>query len=110
MDAFKLKCGTLIVFHGGSDALRGKMIDHCNVDGFIWDYTYEEVRQFPFNPYYWEFGCGEEYILNNRHECYIPRLEDVLSDLKPSGTGIMLEIKGEGMVQDVIDMVERMGM
>jgi glycerophosphoryl diester phosphodiesterase len=44
LDVFLLKCGTLIVFHGGgNDQNPGQLIDYCGVDGSILDLTYQEA-------------------------------------------------------------------
>jgi len=111
LDVYLLKCGTLVVFHGGgSDESPGCLRKHCNIEGSILDFTYEECSKFNFNPYYPEFACGHDFITNHPNECRIPKLEDVLNDMKPTGLTVKIELKGEGTVEPVLELVERLDM
>lgn len=111
IDVFLLKCGSLIVFHGGgSDQNPGCLKDYCNKDASILDLTYQEARQLKFNPHYQEFGCGPDMIEQLRHECYIPTLEEVLQDAKHTGVTIKIELKGPGTSEPVLELVERLNM
>ncbi len=111
IDVFLLKCGTLIVFHGGgTDQNPGCLKDYCNVDKSILDLTYEEARQLKFSPHYAEFGCGPDVIRKFESECYIPTLGEVLSDARETGVVIKVELKGPGTAEPVLELVEKMNM
>lgn len=111
IDVFLLKCGTLIVFHGGgTDQNPGCLKEYCNMDASILDLTYEEARKLKFNPNYLEFGCGPDIINELDHECYIPTLHEVLSDAKETGVVIKIELKNNGAAEPVLNLVEKMDM
>lgn len=115
IDVFLLKCGTLCVFHGsGTDENPGHFQHYSNnMDGSILDYTYDEVRKnFKFNPRYEEFSCGADMIhsLEENNECYIPTLEEVLSDAKKHGITLKIELKGHGTEVPTLNLVESMNM
>jgi len=111
LDVFLLKCGTLVVFHGGGDdSSPGWLDDYCNVEGSILDYTAEEARsKLVFNPHFAEFGCGPGKIQNNA-DAYIPLLEEVLLDAKMTGITVKIELKGAGTAQPVVELVDKLGM
>ena len=77
LDVFLLKCGELVVFHGGgTDQNPGCLRDYMNLDASILDYTAADARSLAFNPHYEEFGCGPERI-QHKHDkglAYIPTL------------------------------------
>lgn len=106
LDAFVLKCGTVVVFHGdGTDARPGGLRGYCGVDGSILDYTYAEaVANLSFDPSYAEFGCPAEIVKKGR----IPTLEEILQDAKVSGLHLKIELKGPGVVEPVLDLVDRL--
>jgi glycerophosphoryl diester phosphodiesterase len=110
LDVFLLpKDGSLIVFHGGgTDENPGDLTDYClHQDGRgIMDLTYEECNKLEFNPDNAEFPCPIDKIRSG----LIPTLEQVLLDLKPSGTIVKIELKGPGVVEPVLELVERLGM
>jgi glycerophosphoryl diester phosphodiesterase len=107
LDVFLLKDETLVVFHGGgSDENPGDLLDYCGVEGNILDLTYEQTQGLGFNPKFKEFPCPEDKIKRGR----IPTLEQVLLDLKPTKTHIKIELKGPGVVEPVLDLVDRLGM
>ncbi len=111
IDVFLLKCGTLIVFHGGgTDENPGDLGEYCNMEASILDLTYEEARALKFNPHHLEFGCGPDIIEQLQHECYIPTLEEVLSDAKETGVVIKIELKGPGTADPVLELVEKLDM
>jgi glycerophosphoryl diester phosphodiesterase len=111
IDVFLLKCGTLIVFHGGgSDQNPGCLKEYCNREGSILDLTYEEARNLKFNPHHLEFGCGPGIMHELAHEYYIPTLQEVLSDARETGVVIKIELKGPGTPDPVLELVEDMGM
>lgn len=111
IDVFLLKCGTLIVFHGGgTDENPGSLDEYCNKNGSILDLTYVEARKLRFNHNNPEFGCGPEIMKNLEHECYIPTLEEVLSDVRGKNVIIKTELKGPGTAEPVLELVERLGM
>lgn len=107
-DVFVLKCGTLIVFHGGgTDDNPGDLLDYCGVVGNILDYTYQDaVTQLTFNPNCPEFPCPIESIRKGT----IPTLDEVLVDAKMSGLHIKIELKGPGVVEPVLELVDRLDM
>eukprot|EP00980_Cylindrotheca_fusiformis_P004238 scaffold918_cov126-Cylindrotheca_fusiformis.AAC.17 len=107
LDVFLLKCGTLIVFHGGgSDENAGDLSDYCDRPGNILDLTYEEAKKLSFNPKYEEFACPPEITVKGQ----IPTLEQVLMDAKKSGLQLKIELKGKGTVEPTVELVERLGM
>ncbi|CAJ1948949.1 unnamed protein product [Cylindrotheca closterium] len=107
LDVFLLKCGTLVVFHGGgTDQNPGDLLDYCGRPGNILDLTYEEALQLKFNPKHEEFGCPADATLRGR----IPTLEEVLLDAKKTGLYIKIELKGEGTVEPSLEVVERLDM
>lgn len=107
LDVFLLKCGTLIVFHGGgTDENPGHLLDYCNVNKGILDLTYEEALELTFNPKYAEFGCTSEKTLAG----WIPTLEEVLVDAKESGLHVKVELKGPETVVPTLEAVERLEM
>lgn len=111
IDVFLLKCGTLIVFHGGgSDQNPGCLKDYCNIDASILDLTYEEARGLKFNPHHLEFGCGPGIMQELADEYYIPTLQEVLSDARETGVVIKIELKGPGTPDPVLKLVEDMDM
>lgn len=107
LDVFLLKCGSLIVFHGGgTDENPGDLLDYCGVEGSILDLTYEQASKLSFNPSYDEFGCPDDITLKGS----IPTLQEVLMDIKKSGLHVKIELKGEGTVEPTLEVVERLGM
>lgn len=108
LDVFLLRCGTLIVFHGGgTDENPGHLLDYCNVDKGILDLEYSEVLELSFNPSFAEFGCPSKKILGSQR---IPTLEQVLVDAKQSGLHVKVELKGPGTVEPTLEVVERLDM
>jgi glycerophosphoryl diester phosphodiesterase len=124
LDVFVLKDGHVVVFHGGgTDEHPGDVSEYClfmdNVVDHekddtkqpppppkrnIMDMTYEETQQLQFNPDFAEFACDPELIRQAR----IPLLEHVLQDLMPyPDLEIKIELKGPGVVQPVLELVER---
>jgi glycerophosphoryl diester phosphodiesterase len=109
LDVFLLKDGKLIVFHGGgTDENPGDLTDYClHQDGrSILDLTYEQALALEFNPANAEFPCPANKIRGG----VIPTLEQVLLDLKPHGTIVKIELKGPGVVEPVLELVERLCM
>jgi glycerophosphoryl diester phosphodiesterase len=109
LDVFVLKCGTLIVFHGGgSDENPGTLDDYCGVQGkSILDLTYQQaLNELTFNPDFAEFPCPTSSILAGQ----IPTLEQVLEDAKQSGLHVKIELKGPGTVEPSLEVVERLDM
>jgi glycerophosphoryl diester phosphodiesterase len=110
LDVFLLpKDGSLIVFHGGgTDENPGDLTDYClHQDGTsIMDLTYAQALELEFNTANAEFPCPVDKIRAG----VIPTLEQVLLDLKPSGTIVKIELKGPGVVEPVLELVERLGM
>ena len=107
LDVFVLKCGSLIVFHGGgTDECPGDLADYCQVQGSILDLTYEQALDLTFNPNFAEFGCPIDAIRRGS----IPTLEDVLVDAKSNGLYLKIELKGEGTVEPTLEVVEQLDM
>ena len=107
LDVFLLKCGTLVVFHGGgTDENPGDLLDYCGRPGNILDLTYAEALELEFNPEHNEFACPPAAIKRGR----IPTLEEVLLDAKETGLHIKIELKGEGTVEPTLEVVERLDM
>jgi glycerophosphoryl diester phosphodiesterase len=110
LDVFLLKCGTLVVFHGGgTDDNPGCLLDYCCIEGNILDYTAEEARKLKFNPLFEDFGCPPHKITDDTVSC-IPTLEEVLQDAKKTGITVKIELKGPGTAEPVLDLVERLEM
>jgi glycerophosphoryl diester phosphodiesterase len=107
LDVFVLKCGSLIVFHGGgTDENPGDLIDYCNTVGSILDLTYQEALELKFNPKFEEFPCPASSIMAGS----IPTLEQVLQDAKKNGLHVKIELKGPGTVEPTLEVVERLEM
>lgn len=109
LDVFLLSDGELIVFHGGgTDENPGDLSDYClNEEGrSILDLTFTECTELQFNPAHAEFPCPADKIRAG----VIPTLEQVLLDLKPYSTIVKIELKGPGVVEPVLELVERLGM
>ena len=110
LDVFLLKCGTLVVFHGGgTDDNPGCLQNYCCRKGSILDYTAEEAKQLKFNPWFEEFGCLPHKIMDNSRS-HIPTLEEVLLDAKKAGIIVKIELKGPGTAEPVLELVERLNM
>ena len=114
LDVFLLKCGELVVFHGGgTDQNPGCLRDYMNLDASILDYTAADARSLAFNPHYEEFGCGPERI-QHKHDhglAYIPTLREVLLELRDeSDLKVTIELKGEGTELPTLALVEELGM
>jgi glycerophosphoryl diester phosphodiesterase len=114
LDVFLLKCGTLVVFHGGGcDKNPGLLSTYCGIEGCILDYTAEEAKTLlKFVPNGGEFGyfrpSGDDNKLGG---ATIPTLEEVLLVCKElDGLTVKIELKGEGTVEPVLEMVERLDM
>jgi glycerophosphoryl diester phosphodiesterase len=114
LDVFLLKCGELVVFHGGgTDQNAGCLIDYMNLDASILDYTAAEARRLRFNPNYEEFGCGPERIryMHDIGLAYIPTLREVLTDLRDTtDLKITIELKSDGTELPALALVEELGM
>jgi glycerophosphoryl diester phosphodiesterase len=107
LDAFLLKDGNLVVFHGdGGDANPGYLSGYCGFAGNILDYTTAEARQLNFNPDCPEFPCPREELERG----FIPTLEEVLVQAKELGTIVKIELKGPGTEIPCLELVERMNM
>ena len=107
LDVFLLKCGTLVVFHGGgTDANPGCLRNYCGIEGNILNYTAEDAKKLKFNPWFEEFGCPTSKIVDTN----IPTLEDVLLDAKETGITVLIELKGPGTAEPVLELVERLDM
>ena len=105
LDVFRLKCGTVVVFHGGgTDENPGDLWDYCKTRGSILDLTYEEAKQLTFNTDFAEFACPTGKTSSGT----IPTLEEVLMDAKESGMHIKIELKGPGTVEPTLELVERL--
>jgi glycerophosphoryl diester phosphodiesterase len=100
LDVFLLKCGTLVVFHGGD------MLDYCGRQGDFSDLTYEQALELQFNPNFAEFVCPSDITSKVK----IPTLEQVLMDAKKSGLHVKIEFKGEGPEEPSLEVVERLDM
>eukprot|EP00591_Stephanopyxis_turris_P015574 CAMPEP_0195541908 /NCGR_PEP_ID=MMETSP0794_2-20130614/51330_1 /TAXON_ID=515487 /ORGANISM="Stephanopyxis turris, Strain CCMP 815" /LENGTH=418 /DNA_ID=CAMNT_0040676023 /DNA_START=60 /DNA_END=1317 /DNA_ORIENTATION=+ len=110
LDVFLLKCGSLVVFHGGgTDENPGCLRDYCGVEGSILDFTADEARKLRFNPNYDGFACPKQNIADE-DKAFIPSLEEVLAIVKSSGIKVKIELKGHGTAEPVLELVEKMGM
>jgi glycerophosphoryl diester phosphodiesterase len=108
LDVFLLKCGTLVVFHGGGgDKDPGCLKDYCGIEGNIMDYTAEEARTLPFNPDGNAFG---KFPANKLQHAVIPTLEEVLMLAKETNQLVKIELKGAGTADAVVELVERLQM
>ena len=109
LDVFLLKCGTLVVFHGsGSDENPGLLKGYCvGREESILEYTYKELQNIVvFNEDYPEFGCHADKIRAG----VIPTLEQVLLDAKDTSMIVKIELKGAGIAEPVLNLVESLGM
>lgn len=106
LDVFLLKCGSLVVFHGGGPEKLGSLEEHCGVNRCIQDLTYDEARELKMKEDCEEFVCPKDKIRNSK----IPRLEEVLEFAKETGLKIYLELKGPGTPEPSLRLVERYGL
>ena len=110
LDVFELKDGNLVVFHGGgTDEKHGDLLDYCEVQGSILDYTLQETQNLRFNTKFAEFPCPPDRIRAGR----IPTLAQVLRDLKDFPcTRIKIELKAGSptLVSAVVELVEQLQM
>ena len=107
LDVFLLKCGTLIVFHGGGgDVNPGCLRKYCGIEGSILDYSYEDAKEFSFE------SDGEVYTCprSRLKKAIIPTLEEVLIEAKQSGIIVKIELKGPGTEEPSLELVERLDM
>ena len=114
LDVFLLKCGELVVFHGGgSDENPGCLREYCNYEGSILDFTAKEAKKLKFNPYFNEFACGPDSIIMG-HEmgyCYIPTLKEVLVELRDTtDLTVKIELKGHNTEIPTLELVEQLRM
>jgi glycerophosphoryl diester phosphodiesterase len=121
LDVFSLRCGTLVVFHGGGSdehpgTLEGYVMDKNgnSLHGkTILDFTYEEILQqdWTFNAHNPEFPCPPESI----QAATIPTLEQVLLDVKRHKTAnnmhVTMELKGGfNLAENVLQLVDKLDM
>jgi len=107
LDVFRLKCGTLVVFHGdGNDQNPGSLESYYGFSGSILDYTAEEARRFAFDASGGAFACSSDKISRTT----VPTLREVLEGIKPTGVKVTIELKGPDTEDPVVDLVEEMDM
>jgi len=109
LDVSLLKCGNLVVFHGGgTDENPGALDCYCGMEGAnILNYTAEEVRLLKLNPDCPEFACPKDKV----RQTYIPSLEEVLTIIKEQTNLIVkIELKGAGTSEAALTLVERLDM
>lgn len=107
LDVFRLRCGTLVVFHGdGDDHDPGYLEPYCGVGGNILDLDYEQVKRLRLIPNNQIFACPS-YMLETST---IPTLNEVLEFAKIAKMHVKIELKGPGTELPCLDLVERMGM
>lgn len=112
LDVFRLKCGTLVVFHGtGTDDNAGLVHEYCyNLPpSLITEYTAEEVRSFVFNQNSSAYGCDKSKVID-QSTAYIPTLKEVLLDAKRTGVDVKIELKQTGTAESVLNLVESLSM
>ena len=111
---FLLKCGEIVVFHGGgTDQNPGALIDYMNIEGSILDYDAKEAQQLKFNPHFEEFGCGAERVKfkTDNGMAYIPTLREVLLHIRDhTDLVVKIELKGSGTEIPTLDLVEELNM
>jgi glycerophosphoryl diester phosphodiesterase len=73
------------------------------------DLSYEEALLLRFNPNFGEFPCPT-HCITDPLIAYIPLLEQVLLDLKDTQCKLKIELKGPGVVEPVLEVVERLQM
>jgi glycerophosphoryl diester phosphodiesterase len=112
LDVFELpKDKSLVVFHGsGSDKNPGLLENYClsAPDGAtsILDLDLEQAQQLLFNPDYDELAAPASRVMAGK----VPTLEQVLTELKPTGMEVKIELKGPGTARPVVELVDRLGM
>jgi glycerophosphoryl diester phosphodiesterase len=112
LDVFCLRDGTLVVFHGGgTDQEPGDLTDYIveeTITGSrcITDLTFDETQRLVFNTQFAEFGAPADKI----QSAVIPKLEDVLMDLKPYDIHVKVELKGDKTALASLALAERLGM
>jgi glycerophosphoryl diester phosphodiesterase len=112
LDVFRLKCGTLVVFHGdGTDEDPGYLRSYCGVDGNILDYTYKEMKHdLTLDPYGNGFACPIHTFQDDN--IFIPTLAQVLAFAKQDHINlhVKIELKGPGTAEPCLELVEAMHM
>lgn len=107
LDVFLLRCGTLVVFHGGGgDVNPGCLQKYCGVEGSILNLSYDEARKLTFTSDGQVYTCPRSRL----HEANIPTLEDVLLEFKCGDVLVKIELKGPGTEEPVLELVERLDM
>jgi len=110
LDVFLLRDGTLIVFHGGgNDQNPGDLTEYCmDQDGksILHFPTFQSTQSFQWNPHHPELACPTHKLDQAR----IPLLKDVLLALRGTGVIVKIELKGEGVTEPVLQLVEEMDM
>lgn len=115
LDVFRVNYGNddvdideqLLVFHGG-EAFPGDVTDYClnHAGRSIMDLTRQEIEQLQFNPNHGEFACPPEKILSAK----IPTLRQVLELYQPTNIVVKIELKGPGVVEPVLALVQELNM
>ena len=110
LDVFLLKDGSLVVFHGGgSDQFPGDLSEYTishKKQGILNLHTFAETQKIQFNPDFNELACPPEKIRQGR----IPSLREVLVDAKKSGIIVKIELKGPGVTEPVLKLVQEIDM
>eukprot|EP00520_Triparma_pacifica_P019004 CAMPEP_0118663336 /NCGR_PEP_ID=MMETSP0785-20121206/17361_1 /TAXON_ID=91992 /ORGANISM="Bolidomonas pacifica, Strain CCMP 1866" /LENGTH=314 /DNA_ID=CAMNT_0006557041 /DNA_START=276 /DNA_END=1217 /DNA_ORIENTATION=- len=107
LDVFRLKCGTLVCYHGtGTDEEPGRMGESHGVNGGISWYTWDEVDRMEVKESWDEGVCGVGKLKGAK----VPRLRDALELCKRVGMGVKVELKEDGIEEDVVEMIESLSM
>ena len=94
MDVYRCKSGEIVVMHDG-DVKRT-----TNGEGKITEMTFDRIQKLDAGSWKGQQYAGER----------VPTLNSVLQHLKTAGCRAVVEIKMEGISQDVLDVVKAEGM
>ena len=113
LDVFLVQDGELVVFHGG-EAIPGDLADYChsinllaeNGPSSIMELTKCEIDELEFNVDHPEFACPPHKISSAK----IPTLRQVLELYQHSSVIVKIELKGPGVVEPVLSLVQELNM
>ena len=104
LDAFLIKDGSLVVFHGGDGGELSKL---THSKGLITELTLEETKKVRFDADNKNVVVGSEVAERGR----IPSLEEVLEVVKEKeGRLVTIELKGDNTAEGCLNLVKKMGL
>jgi len=103
LDVFKLTDGILVCYHGtGTDQSPGRMKESHGVDTGIEALAWPELEEMDVSLDWEEGVCGSDKLRGAK----VPKLGDALDLCKKLGLGVKIELKGDGVEDDVVSMIQ----